>query len=260
VASNSRLNQGNSRNWLLAGVVLLLIGVSSYLIFEFGRISAGYDTVDVAKERQALEERIMALDDQIVALKQEVALLETHREIDRAAYKEVETSLVSLQAKIQEQRDAIAFYRGIVSPADGKSGLRVQDLKLTRGNAEREFNLRLVLVQAKQHDRKVSGNVALSVQGSQDGVETVYTLKQLVPVESDAAWPFSFRYFQDFDRQLVLPDGFTPELIRVEVRSKTRSIQSIEESYTWSTSLDSKRATADNGILEMQIDVRQEAT
>ncbi len=221
---------------MLTSVVLVLIAISGYLIFEFGRISAGYDIVDVARERQAYAVRITTLDEEIEGLKQDVALLETHREIDRAAYKEVEASLMSLQAKIQEQRDAIAFYRGIVSPKDGNSGLRVQDLKLTRGNAEREFNLRLVLVQAMQHDRKVSGNVALSVEGSQDGVEAVYTLQQLIPEEAEADWPFSFRYFQDFDRQLILPDGFTPARIRVEVRSKTRSIQSIEESYDWTTS------------------------
>ncbi len=236
VVSNSQLKRGTRINWLLVSVVLLLVVVSAYLIFEFGRISAGYNIVDAGQERQAYEQQIVALDDQIVQLKQEVAMLETHREIDREAYKEVEGSLQALQSKIQEQRDAIAFYRGIVSPADGKSGLRVQDLKLTRGNAEREFNLRLVLVQAMKHDRKVSGDVALSVQGSQDGVETVYTLKQLLPAEAESAWPFSFRYFQDFDRQLVLPDGFTPERIRVEVRSKTRSIQSIEESYAWAMS------------------------
>ncbi len=221
---------------MLTSVVLVLIAISGYLIFEFGRISAGYDIVDVARERQAYAVRITTLDEEIEGLKQDVALLETHREIDRAAYKEVEASLMSLQAKIQEQRDAIAFYRGIVSPKDGNSGLRVQDLKLTRGNAEREFNLRLVLVQAMQHDRKVSGNVALSVEGSQDGVEAVYTLQQLIPEEAEADWPFSFRYFQDFDRQLILPDGFTPARIRVEVRSKTRSIQSIEESYDWTAS------------------------
>ena len=236
MASNSPLKQGTRINWLLVGVVLLLVVVSGYLIFEFGRISAGYDIVDAGAERQAYEQQIMALDDQIVELKQEVAMLETHREIDRAAYKEVESSLQALQGKIQEQRDAIAFYRGIVSPADGKSGLRVQDLTLTRGTAEREVNVRLVLIQAKKHDRKVTGDVALSVQGSQDGVATVYTLQQLLPAEAESAWPFSFRYFQDFDRQLVLPDGFTPERIRVEVRSKTRSIQSIDESYAWALS------------------------
>ncbi|MGB5630427.1 MAG: DUF6776 family protein, partial [Woeseiaceae bacterium] len=175
-------------------------------------------------------------DDEIESLKQEVALLETHREIDREAYKEVEGSLIALQTKIVEQQDAIAFYRGIVSPADGKPGLRVQDFKLTRGSEEREFHLRLVLVQAMKHDRKVSGDVALSVEGSEDGEAKSYALTELLPAGADQAWPFSFRYFQDFDRQIVLPDGFTPERVHVEVRSKTRSISSIEESFAWATS------------------------
>ena len=227
---------GTGRTWVVRGLLAALTVIIGYLVFEFGRINAGYDVIDAASDRQAYEDRIALLDDEIVALKQEVALLETHREIDREAYREVEASLRTLQVKIQEQRDAIGFYRGIVSPADGKSGLRVQDLKLTRGKAEREFNLRLVLVQAMQHDRKVSGNVNLSVLGSQNGVETVYTLNQLVPAEADKGWPFSFRYFQNFERQLVLPDGFTPERIRVEVRSKTRSIASIEENYAWAAS------------------------
>lgn len=238
MATKSHLQMhGAGRTWVVRGLLLGLIAISGYLIFEFGRINAGYDIVDAANDRQAYEDHITALDDTIVALKQEVALLETHREIDREAYKEVEGSLAALQSKIQEQRDAIAFYRGIVSPVDGNSGLRVQDLKLTRGRAEREFNLRLVLVQAMQHDRKVSGNVSLIVEGSQNGVETSYTLTQLIPAQADKGWAFSFRYFQDFDRQLVLPEGFTPERIRVEVRSKTRSIESIEASYAWATSL-----------------------
>ena len=218
------------------GLLLGLLVVIGYLVFEFGRIQGGYDVVDAANEREQYEVRIAGLEDEIVALEQEVALLETHREIDREAYKEVESSLTTLQAKIQEQRDAIAFYRGIVSPADGNKGLRVQDLKLTRGKEEREFNLRLVLVQAMQHDRKVSGDVNLSVEGSQDGVEKSYAFAELLPPDANKGWAFSFRYFQDFDRQLVLPDGFTPERIRVEVRSKTRSIASIEESFAWVTS------------------------
>ena len=112
----------------------------------------------------------------------------------------------------------------------------MQDLKLTRGKEEREFNLRLVLVQAMKHDRKVSGDVNLRVDGSQDGVDVSYGFQQLVPADEDETWSFSFRYFQDFDRQLVLPDGFTPERIVVEVRSRTRSISSIEESFAWETS------------------------
>lgn len=229
-------NHGTGRTILVRAFLLVLVVVAGYLVFEYGRISAGYDTLDAARERAALESEIAQRDARIDELKQEVALLETHRAIDREAYKEVEASLLDLQAKIQEQRDAIAFYRGIVSPADGRSGLRVQDFRVTRGAEERQFNLRLVLVQAMKHDRKVSGDVALSVTGNEEGVEKTYALEDLLPADASIDWPFSFRYFQNFDRQIVLPDGFTPERVRVEVRSRTRSIDSIEENFAWATS------------------------
>jgi hypothetical protein len=237
VAAKSHLQtHGAGRTFLVRAFLVLLALIAGYLVFEYGRISAGYDTLDAANEHGELVAHIDALDDEIEALQQEVALLETHREIDREAYKEVETSLITLQAKIVEQQDAIAFYRGIVSPADGKPGLRVQDFKLTRGGEERKFNLRLVLVQAMKHDRKVSGDVSVSVEGNEDGEVKSYALTDLLPADADKAWPFSFRYFQDFDRRIVLPDGFTPERVHVEVRSRTRSISSIEESYAWATS------------------------
>jgi hypothetical protein len=221
---------------MIRGFLVLLAIVAGYLVFEYGRISAGYNTIDAAQERAAFEAEIEARDARIADLEQEVALLETHRAIDREAYTEVESSLLELQAKIQEQRDAIAFYRGIVSPADGRPGLRVQDFRLTRGAEERQFNLRLVLVQAMKHDRKVSGDVALTVEGREDGVARTYPLTDLLPADASKDWPFSFRYFQDFDRQITLPDGFTPERVHVEVRSRTRSISSIEESFAWVTS------------------------
>ena len=222
------------RTLLMRGVIAGLILIAAYLVFEFGRISAGYDVVDAAAERQAFDDHINTLNTEIANLKQEVALLETHRDVDREAYKDVEASLITLQAKIQEQQDAIAFYRGIVSPADGKAGLRVQDLKLTRGKRERAFNVRLVLVQARSHDRKVSGDVNLTVQGRQDGAEASYAFADLI-ASDDKAWKFSFRYFQDFDREFVLPDGFEPERVTVQVESRTRSISSIEESFDWAT-------------------------
>ena len=218
-------------------VLMVMVVVFAYLVFEFGRIQANYNIADAARERQAYEDRIADLQANIMALKEDVALLETHRDIDREAYKDVEVSLVALQAKIQEQMDAIAFYRGIVSPIDGAAGLRVQDLRLTPGPSERAYNVRLVLVQSLQHDRKVTGDVSLSIDGELDGAAITFNYAQLLPAETAANWPFSFRYFQDFDREIVLPDGFRPEKITIEVRSKTRSISSIEQSYSWTTSL-----------------------
>lgn len=218
---------------------LLLLALAlgaGYLVFEYGRIHADYDIVEAGRERQEFEDHIAMLEAEIASRNEEIVKLETDRAIDRESYKDVEANLVTLRAKIQEQADAIAFYRGIVSPADGAAGLKVQDLKLTRTSNERAYNVRLVLVQSLKHDRKVSGNIGLSVHGVQDGNEVSYPLNELLAGPDSGDWPFSFRYFQNFEGEIVLPDGFTPERIKIEVRSKTRSIASIEESFSWATS------------------------
>jgi len=224
---------GLSTGIKVAIAVAVLIG--GYLIFEFGRIQANYNIVDAIAEEQSYRSTIAALDNEIVELKQEVARLETTQTIENEAYQVVETNLTDLQRKIQEQQEAIAFYRGIVSPKDGGRGLRVQDLKLTRGKAERRYNLRLVLVQVMQHDRSVKGEVEFSLEGDVNGIATTYKLEQLLPEDANSSWPFSFRYFEDFDKELILPDGFTPETINVEVISRTKSIESVKQSFAWIT-------------------------
>lgn len=235
-SSFSHQSRDKSRSVITRVIIAILVVGAGYLVYEFGRIQAGYNVIAAADEQRELEGVIAKLENEISGLNDQIAMLETDQTVDREAYKEVEVSLTELQAKIREQQDAITFYRGIVSPADGKSGLRVQDLRLTRGNAEREYTIRLVLIQAMKHDRKVSGDVNLRIAGELNGEETVYEYAQLLPADADDAWAFSFRYFQDFDRQVVLPDGFTPDRITVEVESRTRSIASIEESFPWQSS------------------------
>lgn len=214
------------------GVAML---IAAYLLFELGRILADYNIVEAAVERSAYEDRIDTLGKEILSLKEQIQLLETHRDIDREAYRQVEESLAGLQQKIQEQRDAIGFYRGIISPDDGGRGLRVQELKLSKGKNERQYHVNLVLVQVMQHERSVKGDVEFSLEGAQDGTTVTYALEQLVPDDEDSGWPFSFRYFQNFDRQLILPDGFTPEKVHIEVNSRTKSIASVKQSFLWQT-------------------------
>jgi hypothetical protein len=226
---------GLGRRWIQVSILAIAIVFGTYLTFEFGRIQAKYNIVDATAEQRDLLDVILGLEKEIVELKQGIALLETHRDIDREAYQVVEVNLTDLQKKIQEQSDAIAFYRGIVSPTDGGRGLRVQDLKLTKGKNERQFHVRLVLVQVMQHDRSVKGEVDFSIEGAQDGEEVTYALEELLPADADSNWAFSFRYFQDFERELVLPAGFTPEKVNVEVISRTKSIASVKQSFLWGT-------------------------
>jgi hypothetical protein len=221
--------------WALRTAVFLALAVGGYLVFELGRIQGGYNVVEATGAARDYEAQIAGLQREIAGLREEIALQETHREIEREAYGQVEANLVELQKKIQEQRDAIEFYRGIMAPEDGGRGLRVQGVKLSRGAEEREYIVRLVLVQVMKHDRTVQGDVDLTLEGEQDGEQKAYSLDELVPADEDSSWPFQFRYFQSFDRSLVLPDGFTPERLNVQIRSRTKSVESVEQTFAWHT-------------------------
>ena len=84
MAIKSPLQQHSSgRTWMFRLVIVLLVGVSGYLVFEAGRISAGYDVVEVGNVEQAYRDHIQSLDNNIIDLKQEIAILETNREVDR---------------------------------------------------------------------------------------------------------------------------------------------------------------------------------
>lgn len=229
---NSRSHMPRTGFAIRVGIVLVLV-MTGYLLFEFGRLQADYSIAEAITDKQAFRDEILRFEDEIVGLKQEIALLKTHGEIDREAYGVVEMNFAELERKIQEQSHAIAFYRGIISPKDGARGLRVQDLKVSKGKDERHYNLRLVLVQAMQHDRSVKGKVDFILEGAEDGVSTTYNLAQLSPENETASWPFAFRYFQDFDRELVLPEGFAPQKINVEVISDTKSVASVKLSFDW---------------------------
>ncbi len=228
--------QSSLRVRVLAAIGLAGMIAAGYLIYEAGRLHAGYNRLAVMRDRDALNERIYLLEEQQRALREEIIKLETMRKTDQEAYKAIDSSLRSLQDKIQEQREAIAFYRGIISPSDSSSGLRVQDFQVLRGAEESRYRLRLVLVQVKQHHRRVYGSVKLSVDGARDGEAVSIPFAQLVPEGDDSKWAYSFRYFQDFERELVLPVGFTPDRVNIELMPSGAGNTGIKQSFPWSTS------------------------
>ncbi|MFK8032237.1 MAG: DUF6776 family protein [Gammaproteobacteria bacterium] len=218
------------------GVALVLAVGTAYLMYEYGRYRGGYDSREANTTEAELRRELEEFEQSNSKLREEIALLETSDKIDEEAYEKVESMLGDLQAEVQNQKQELAFYRSIIAPEDGKRGLHIQEFRLTPAGSESEFRMRLVLVQAaNKHDRRVSGTVTMSIEGARDGAQTSYNIADLINGEdSEDNLGFSFRYFQNFERQLVLPTGFVPQRINVEVSPKGRVADNIKQSFDWS--------------------------
>ena len=215
--------------WL---TLALLATVGGFVLFEYGQYRGGFNQSAAQRQGEALNARIAALTAENDRLRQRIAVLETSLQVDHEAYDKVEDTLTELQSEIQAQREELAFYRGIVSPPDGATGLQIKEFELSRRAQASRYRMRLVLVQASRHDRRVSGVVSLSVDGAEGGLPVSYALADLAP-GSDEPIDFSFRYFQDLEQDLVLPQGFVPDRVNVEVSTRGRRAKVIRRSFDW---------------------------
>jgi hypothetical protein len=224
----------SSRSWLPYAVAGLLLLAGAYLCFELGRYQAGYSILDHRRVVAALKEQIAQQRGTTDELRRQIAIFETSRRIDQETYSQIQSNLADLQARIQSQEEELMVYRGIVSPQDGVSGLRIQSLSVVPADGERHFVVRLVLVQAIVHSRRVSGTVKLQLEGVQDGRMTALDAADLVPDKAVYDMAYEFRYFQGLESELLLPVGFEPGRFRVEIAPNDPHAEKVQQSFEWS--------------------------
>lgn len=211
---------------------LAVLPVAFYLVYEFGRFDGGYDRLTVGQHRRELEVEIERLQKSNAELRATVAELETGQMGHQQESGELARSVAELQAQVARQSQDLAFYRGIVGSTIGAPTIKVQRFQVHPGSEPRHHRLRLVLVQAVRPDNVVAGTVALTVQGTEKGKPVTYSLGRLTSDGRDQL-PFSFRYVQDLDQEIVLPDGFQPARVSVEVRASGRSGAPFNQSFDW---------------------------
>jgi uncharacterized protein DUF6776 len=217
----------------IVGLVVLLVGM-----FELGRYRSGYSTYAELQHRRELAATIDSLEEENERLRQAVAAADLARDVDRKAYADVEKNLADLQAQVLKHREELTFYRGIVSPEDGIGGLRIQRFQVLPGGADQHYRLRLVLVQSMRQDAVVAGAVSIEIEGVQDNKPVQLALSQTrAQPAPDPNMPFRFRYFQNLEQDIVLPLGFEPRAINVEVR--TAKLAPVRESYPWQVQAES---------------------
>lgn len=219
------------RRAVLIGAVLGSI-VAMYGMYEWGRFEGGYSKVAEIQRRRELHARIQTLEEENERLRGEVASAELDRNVDNKAYADVEKNLADLQAQVLKHREQLTFYRGIVSPEDGIGGLRIQRFQVLPGAAEHHYRLRLVLVQSMRQESVASGSVVVQLEGVRDNRPVQLSLSEAgETARADGQLPFQFRYFQNLEQDIVLPDGFEPRAVNVEVRSAR--LAPVRESYPW---------------------------
>lgn len=212
--------------------VFITLVLAAWVLFEYGRYRAGFDSINSQKEFLQLETTITKLEDQIEVLREENAVMERAAQVERKAYDEVNNSLKALQAEILELNGELAFYRGIISPRSASQGLHLQSYKLIPNGELRGYRYEISLTQVLKHSRLAQGKVRLNIEGIKNGHQISLHLNQLTE-NNIKELKFKFKYFQNFKGNITLPETFQAKRVSLQVLPRGREKDMIEKVFDW---------------------------
>jgi hypothetical protein len=215
---------------LWGGAVLLALGVL-YAAFEFGRFDAGFRVVDSVRGALAASSRIRALEAENENQRRQLEAAEVARRVDREGYAHVERSLGDMQSQIARLNQDLNFYRGLVQP-DSLIHVKVQQMQIVPQPAAGQYQLKFVLMQTGKPEKEVAGSAALTIDGLLQGKPQSLTFAQLSPSHR-ASLGYSFKYFQEYDESVALPQGFEPTRVGVEIHSHRDLNHSFKQAFVW---------------------------
>jgi len=211
--------------------MLLLVAFMLWISYEYGLKVAGYDKAEAMTYIDDLQQQIEDLQGQYTEKQRQTAMLERNSTIDDGASDQLKASLDEAQAESLELKKELAFYKSIVSPEDTKRSLTIQTIQI-KPDVNGLYRYKIMVSQRGRNDQIASGSIGVTIEGSQNGQAKNLDLSS-ISNEAKKQKKFGFKYFQDFEGTMQLPDGFQPEYIRVQVKPRSSRIDKIDEQFAW---------------------------
>ncbi len=226
--------------WLGSACALL---VSGYFMYRLGQSKGGFDARKTSSEIRSLNAQNEHLSKSNQKLKHQMAMLETGQTIDSSSYAELKVTVKSLETKLADQNKELRFYRQIMSPKTKVEGLHVLNPEVTKLENSEEFQLDMVVYQYHKIIRDLKGKIVLTLVGEQNDVPQEYAMQNLFVTNSGESPEFNFRYFQSYGLRFVIPEGYVPSALKIQVVPATSGYKSIVETHQWADLLQNDKGT-----------------
>ena len=174
-----------------------------------------------------------ALNDATIGLHDQISQLTLQSAADQQTLDELRGYLADQAAELVELRQMLVFYRDVVAPEEGDTAIILRQPSLQVMPESRQWQLHTVVHRGEGKDRQYRGELRLIVQGKQHGEPHSLAM---VAVDSDTqtgVFPLRFRYLQNIQAVISLPEGFVPETIESVVTLIEPERDTVRRSDVW---------------------------
>lgn len=177
----------------------------------------------------ALRGELESATAEVDRLRQQHVLLERSDQVSRAANRAIQQELAEREGEIARLKADLAFYERIAAGDAPRQDLNVHSAEFSP-QAGGSWNYDIVLTQGIERASASRGQLRFTIEGVQDGRLASLDWNTLHQREDAPAQSFAFRYFQRLHGSVMLPDGFTPQRVRVSLRGPDASL---EQALAW---------------------------
>lgn len=225
-------HQPGRRIWL--GLLLLLLTVGAAAVGYFAGLEKNHARYrQLLQSNQTLGKQVTQLQSSNGHLNQRVIDLEKNHSIDQQALSQARDTIGKQDSRISQLKGDVAFYKNIMAPSSAETGLQVQKASIRAVPGDRRYAYQVVLAQVGDNHRYIHGVAAINLIGVHKGKREVLPLRDVDASVKQLGVEFRFRYFQDLNGQLSLPEGFVPDEVQVIAKPQGSRSDQVEKAFRW---------------------------
>lgn len=222
-----------SRRWRVLLVAAWLLSlVAAWMLASY---RAAPELLSIQAEVRKARSDLAKLSEELELSERARSISEKSDQVSRTANESLQATLRTQEEELAELRSDIAFFQRLMDGKSGRKGLSVQNPAIRAIPGGRGYNLRATLTQNLRKGEVTKGTIAISVEGMQGDRMVVLAWDSLSGRQPGASPQFSFKYFQQFESSFILPQGFSPNRIRLVLKSEQGD--NVEQNFAWSQAL-----------------------
>ena len=151
-------------------------------------------------------------------LRDQVTQLLVERDTDQQTLRDLRASLSDQAAELNEMRDMLALYRGVMVPDDSEGLVVLRPPSVEYDAINHSLRLGSLVHRGAGDSEIYEGHLTVLVEGLLDEQNHTVNLAALDTGQEDSVFPLRFRYLQKVQVAVSLPKGFVPENILSSLR------------------------------------------
>ena len=213
---------------------VLTIAVAAVLLFIVWQLASTKvvpETKDLQNEVRFLSGELTSINGRLKRIQARQVVIAREADVLRQANHLLREHESARQAELGQLQSELDFYRRLTGTGGAQSGLDIYRVEVIPTESSKVFQFILTLTQNIRRAAIITGHARMDIEGTLEDRPVTLYWSQVSGGETPEP-SFRFKYFQQLEGYLTMPEGFSPTRLLVTLEAKGQR-KPVIRNYDW---------------------------